>query len=215
MAITKSSSNAVAPAAKGDLVVGSATNDSSVLAVGANDTVLTADSAEATGLKWATASSGSMTLLSSGSLTSTSVTISSINQTYKDLYIVITNPYFNINTQAAFRFNAVTTASYNMSFQRFTTDVQPDTNQTKMYISRDGDGTVTNSNQGYLYIKNYTETCSKIIQGGFATATDAGAGNYWFFGSFESQTAITEVNISSFNGTSTFSGGTYIIYGVN
>lgn len=59
MPISKASSNAVAPAAKGDLVAGTTTNDSGVLAVGANDTVLTADSSTATGLKWATPASGS------------------------------------------------------------------------------------------------------------------------------------------------------------
>lgn len=58
MAITKASSSAVAPAAKGQLVVGSATNDSSILAVGADATVLTADSTEATGMKWATPAAG-------------------------------------------------------------------------------------------------------------------------------------------------------------
>ena len=52
MPITKASSSAVAPAAKGDLVVGNATNDSGVLAVGANGTTLVADSTEATGLKY-------------------------------------------------------------------------------------------------------------------------------------------------------------------
>ena len=57
MAITKASSNAVAPAAKGDLVVGNATNDSGVLAVGSAAQVLTVDSSTATGLKWATAAS--------------------------------------------------------------------------------------------------------------------------------------------------------------
>ena len=54
MAITKATASSIAPAAKGDLVVGSATNDAAVLGVGANNTVLTADSSEATGLKWAT-----------------------------------------------------------------------------------------------------------------------------------------------------------------
>jgi hypothetical protein len=58
MAITKASSSAVAPAAKGDLVVGNATNDSGVLAVGSADQVLTVDSSTATGLKWATAATG-------------------------------------------------------------------------------------------------------------------------------------------------------------
>ena len=54
MPITKASGNAVAPAAKGDLVVGSATNDASVLSVGSNGQVLTVDSATTTGVKWAT-----------------------------------------------------------------------------------------------------------------------------------------------------------------
>ena len=58
MAISKATASSIAPAAKGDLVAGSATNDAAVLAVGADDTVLTADSAEATGLKWAPAVAG-------------------------------------------------------------------------------------------------------------------------------------------------------------
>jgi hypothetical protein len=44
--------------AKGDLVPGTGADTFSRLAVGANGTVLTADSAETTGLKWATPASG-------------------------------------------------------------------------------------------------------------------------------------------------------------
>jgi hypothetical protein len=58
MAITKATASSIAPAAKGDLVAGSATNDAAVLGVGANNTVLTADSSTATGLKWAAAGGG-------------------------------------------------------------------------------------------------------------------------------------------------------------
>jgi hypothetical protein len=50
---------ALATTAKGDLVAGSGASTAAVLTVGANDTVLTADSTTATGLKWATASAGS------------------------------------------------------------------------------------------------------------------------------------------------------------
>ena len=103
MPITKASSNAVAPAAKGDLVVGSATNDAAVLTVGANDTVLTADSTQATGLKWAAASGGgSLTLLSTTTLSGTSTTISSIDQTYQSLYVLITG-VTNSTNDADFR----------------------------------------------------------------------------------------------------------------
>jgi hypothetical protein len=48
--------------AKGDLVPGTGADTFARLAVGSNGTVLTADSAEATGLKWATPSAGSTLL---------------------------------------------------------------------------------------------------------------------------------------------------------
>jgi hypothetical protein len=52
--MTKSRSNAVAPNAKGTLVVGNGTDASTTLAVASTaGYLLTVDSAEATGLKWA------------------------------------------------------------------------------------------------------------------------------------------------------------------
>jgi hypothetical protein len=45
--------------AKGDLIVATGNDSPNRLAVGANDTVLTADSTEATGMKWAAAASSS------------------------------------------------------------------------------------------------------------------------------------------------------------
>jgi len=88
MPITKATASSVAPAAKGDLVVGSATNDASVLAVGTNNHVLTADSSTATGLKWAAPSSGGMTLISTTTMSGASVTLSSIPQDYVSLLLV-------------------------------------------------------------------------------------------------------------------------------
>ena len=72
---------------KGDLFTFS-TLDARV-GVGANNTVLTADSAEATGLKWATPAAGSLTLLSTTSLSGATTTISSIDQTYTHLQIFV------------------------------------------------------------------------------------------------------------------------------
>ena len=59
MAITKATASSIAPAAKGDLVVGSGTNDAAVLGVGSANQVLTVDSSTGTGLKWAAPASGS------------------------------------------------------------------------------------------------------------------------------------------------------------
>ena len=55
--VTVTNSMATAIDAKGDLIAGTAADTFSRLAVGANDTVLTADSTQATGLKWAAAAS--------------------------------------------------------------------------------------------------------------------------------------------------------------
>ena len=61
--------------AKGDLIAASAADTAARLAVGANGTVLTADSAEATGLKWATVSSKIVQVVQ-GTKTTTSSTAS-------------------------------------------------------------------------------------------------------------------------------------------
>jgi len=76
---------------KGDLY-GFSTLDSRI-PIGANNTVLTADSNETLGLKWAApAGGGGMTSLASGSLpAATSITLSSISADYKDLRLVIRN----------------------------------------------------------------------------------------------------------------------------
>ena len=76
---------------KGDLISATAASTPTRLAVGANNTVLTADSAEATGLKWATPSSGGMTLITSGTLSGATVTLSSIPTTYNNLQLIVTN----------------------------------------------------------------------------------------------------------------------------
>lgn len=59
--VTVTNSMATAIDAKGDLIAGTGADAFSRLGVGANNTVLTADSAEATGLKWATPSGASYT----------------------------------------------------------------------------------------------------------------------------------------------------------
>jgi len=68
--------------AKGDIIAATAADTVSRLAVGANDTVLTADSSTATGLKWAAPASGGMTLISTTTFNGTPTTVlSSIPQT--------------------------------------------------------------------------------------------------------------------------------------
>jgi hypothetical protein len=61
--VTVTNSMATAIDAKGDLIGGTGADAFARLAVGANGTVLTADSAETTGMKWAAASGGTPTFV--------------------------------------------------------------------------------------------------------------------------------------------------------
>jgi hypothetical protein len=76
---------------KGDLIVGTGSGTFVRQGVGANGTVLTADSAEADGVKWATASSG-MTLISTTSFSgATTANIDNIfSSTYNAYKVIIT-----------------------------------------------------------------------------------------------------------------------------
>ena len=82
MAITKATASSIAPAAKGDLVVGSATNDAGVLAVGTNTHILVADSTETLGMKWAAPAGGGKVLQVVSATTSTGASTSTA--TYLD-----------------------------------------------------------------------------------------------------------------------------------
>ena len=79
---------------KGDLIAGSAADTAARLAVGANDTVLTADSTTATGLKWAAASSSGLNLISTQTVNGTSTSFNNcFTSTYTN-YLIMVNGSF-------------------------------------------------------------------------------------------------------------------------
>ena len=89
--VAQDDSNAIQNAifdAKADILTATAADTPARLAVGANDTVLTADSSTATGLKWAAPAGGGKVLQVVSAVTSTSTTISS--GTYADSTITAT-----------------------------------------------------------------------------------------------------------------------------
>jgi len=88
--VTVTNSMATAIDAKGDLIAGTAADTFARLAVGTNGQTLVADSTASTGLKWATASSGSMTLIGTTTLgtAAADITFSSISSSYQNLKII-------------------------------------------------------------------------------------------------------------------------------
>jgi hypothetical protein len=123
--VTITNSMATAIDAKGDLVAGTGADTFSKLTVGANNTVLTADSAEATGLKWATPTSASenFTLLNAGgtSLSGSTTTISSISGK-GSLMINILNASLNASGLIGLRINTDSGNNYSYFGGRYSFD---------------------------------------------------------------------------------------------
>jgi len=82
--------NLINPSAKGDLYAGSAANTYTKLSVGANNTVLTADSTTATGLKWAAAAGGGKVLQVVNATTTTATSIATTSFADTSLTATIT-----------------------------------------------------------------------------------------------------------------------------
>ena len=200
---------------KGDLYGFSTTN--ARVAVGTNGQVLTADSTAATGVAWATASSGGgMTVLASGSLPTGAavLTLSSISASYKDLRIVIRNPYpfggFKLNNDSSS--NIYIYGGVNVLNSTASTIGEQNTQ-----ISASWNSLVNTQqyNETYVNIFDYANTTAfKLFNAstiGVQTSTNAIAFTA-INGAYRSTSAINRID---FTAGSNYSGGTYILYGVN
>lgn len=224
--VTITNSMATAIDAKGDLVVGTGADTFSKLTVGANGTILTADSAEATGMKWAAAAGGGgLTLLSTTSLTGSSVTVSNISQSHKHLQIIIRDVYNSSSDDQFFRLNSDTGNNYSYRNQ----DISWTSNQSSGtfygYLNEDfskvpvlGKNTLTDVNKkGYAVIDIYRYTESEPKMTYSWSYSSAGSTptrltrQYWSI--YNSNNAIT--SFTYFPDTGSFSGGTIYIYGVS
>jgi hypothetical protein len=213
MPITKASGNSVTAAAKGDLVVGNATNDSGVLSVGANDTVLTADSSTATGVKWATPAAGGMTLISTTTLTGGSVTLSSIPSTYNNLQLVIRSfkpagdgevLWMRFNGDSGTRYKDLSAGTTGQAFD-----------QSFIQISAGNDNSVaTGMVVSTIYDYANTETWKMETHFGLTVnPTTTTQLNYRILNGFFNQTgAISSITLGQ-SGAS-FTSGTVLLYGV-
>jgi trimeric autotransporter adhesin len=197
--------------AKADILTATAADTPARLAVGANDTVLTADSAEATGLKWATPSSGSMTQLATGTLSGSTLTLSSISASYQDLLLVCNNFYPSANSYLSIKVNNTADIYARTS----TTSSSNPINTAQIDFSNSEVYNADKDNYLAFRIDNYANTTSNKF--GFENwILGNTAGTSWNIGqaidAIRTTSAINRIDLILTAGS--FSAGTYTLYGV-
>ena len=215
--VAQDDSNAIQNAivdAKGDLITATAADTPSRLAVGANDTVLTADSSTATGLKWAAPASGGMTLISSTSLSGSSVTLSSIPGTYNNLQIIIAGVTTSTaNSYYQLKINNTDSGTYAGGLRNATASNQ---GNTEVRITNAFNALRTSAvNVWTITIYDYASTARRKSLQWAALYTDSGSNiisDNWA-GAWNSTDAITSLVFTN-NNLDTFNGGTILLYGV-
>jgi len=203
--------------AKGDIIAATAADTASRLAVGANDTVLTADSTTATGLKWATpASGGGMTSLASGSLSGSSLDLSSISGSYNDLVLILRGMTYSASV-TSFSVLANTVSDYTMNVLDLSNATfQTDGGSARGSISPFYNTMIAAQTGSALRITvyDYANTTSwKHVTCQFvSTYAGPNISTDFTYATVKSTAAITRLRANPGGGT--YSTGTYTLYGV-
>ena len=192
--VTVTNSMATAIDAKGDLVAGTGADTFARLAVGTNNQILVADSAEATGLKWATpaAAASGLTFIQRSTFSNVANTGTTFDgvftSTYKSYFMIIEEMFAGTGSddpQIQFRASAVTTTT---------------TYDSAAYVLDNGGGTSTALNNGGAQISFSSGTGgSAYLSSGTFTIT--GVGNM-------ADATITGLYYSGSTGQAAFMGGT-------
>ena len=199
---------------KGD-VWGYSTTDARI-PVGADGTVLTADSAETLGVKWAAvASGGGLTLLETLSLSGATTTSATLSSSYKNLLIVVKGVYLAGNGTVYLRMNTDTGNNYSYAQARYqASSVSLNTGFLTNVIELmdlGNNSTATQNGYGVINIYRYNDTdiinCDFNFSGYIAGALRNTSGTAYY----DNSAAISTVSLTT---GSTFSAGTAYIYGV-
>jgi hypothetical protein len=202
----------------GDTIYSSSGSTPARLGIGTAGQVLQVNSG-ATAPEWATpAGGGGMTLLSTTSLSGASVTVSSINQTYKHLFVVVKDAYAASDTDLRLRFNGDTGSNYynRWIFSSGTTISLGDGQETTIKAGVLGASSNYDKTTDLVFtIVRYAETEYKTIP--FTSSAKGGSANTAavFTGHmrYNSTTAISSITLVT--GGANYSAGTIYIYGVS
>jgi hypothetical protein len=198
----------------GDLAYSSATaNTNTRLGIGSTGQVLTVAGGVPT---WATASSGSKTVLTSGSLSGSSVSLTSIPNTYISLELVVrnyrpavdaSNLQCRVNGDATANRHMATSTSTGVANRAFDATFFP------IGFSQDNTGSQAITNVTFPDYANTTTWKNAFVFSLFNHDAGPTAANaYWLMQGYNQTGAITSLDL--FPESSTFTSGTYILYGV-
>jgi len=211
--------------AKGDIIAATGADAVSRLAVGANATILTADSTTATGLKWAAAPAAakSYALLATTSLTGATTTISGLSG-YDNFFVLIAGASSSVSDGSLkLQLNAIaTTTNYremggvvNAPATYTSTDIMTDYNNFEnngfLKIGKMGNG-ASRSVSGFVTISGANTSGTKIIT--YSTTGSVGADNNGMVvaGSISKDTAVISSLVFSFT-VGNLDAGTAYVYG--
>jgi len=205
--------------AKGDIIAATAADTVARLAVGANGTVLTAASGQATGLQWATPSAGGMTSIASGSLSGASVVLSGIPATYNQIFLELKNCHptangYSVQVTVTGQTSGYVGVKLINSNGTISTGAQPTAEITGFILEA-----IKNDANEYAYgsvlCTNYADTTAKKffqVQGTVKQYTNTFLRG-WAVSELNYPTsAISSLTIET-SGT-TFAGGTYVLWGI-
>jgi hypothetical protein len=189
----------------GDIEYRSATaNTNTRLGIGTSGQVLTVSSGVPA---WVTASSGGMTLLSTTTLSGASTTISSIDQTYTNLLIIMRGAFFNTTENMQLRPNSVAASGFYTGILNSSGDTTDTIRVGSMPTSLNAGNSLA------ISINQYASTTNGKPLTYHGTINQSNGTTYNFAGLLNTTSAITSLVFFA-QGSSTFSGGSVLIYGV-